>query len=282
MSFCNDVKSEIISEKISKCCARAEAHGLACAVRRGAHGKVQLQTEQADVAQLAVKRFEKFFSAECSVKVSESGQLYTVRILSGDVSAEPQSEMDDCCRCSFIKGAFLSCGPMIDPNKKYRLDFLFPNAENAETVAEALEKSGFAPKKSSRKDLKQVLYFNDSSSIEDLLTYMGATSSTLALMEVKVEKDYKNTVNRRGNFDTANYVKSYMKFTAQLTAIDQIKRSGMFTSLPDDLKAAAELRLTNPEATLNELAAVSGVSRSTLNRRLNKLIAFSKKIKQGG
>ena len=44
-------------------------------------------------------------------------------------------------------------------------------------------------------------------------------------------------------------------------------------------KSAAELRLNNPDMSLNELSSLSGISKSGLNHRLNRLIELAKEYK---
>ncbi len=271
--------------KSHKCCQRAECMGLSLSLKKTADGKVVFRSQQADVAKVAVSRFDRYFNAECKVKVSAAGKSYTA-LLEGcsDVDIEDFSFLDsayikkDCCASAFVRGAFMSCGHLVDPHKNYRLDFLLPNIKASKIFADFLSSCGFSPKSSVRKDSSVNIYFIDSSSIEDLLTFMGATSSSLSLMEIKVEKNYTNKINRKSNFETSNYLKTYAISTAQVDAIEKIKRLGAFNDLSDELRQVADLRLNNPDSSLNELVEMSKIGRSTLDRRLKKLIDISNKL----
>lgn len=286
MSFCNEVKSELAVIKTHKCCLRAIGMGLSVALKALSDSRAVLRTEQADTAMLAASRLSRLYNEECETKVSANGKLYTITLRSQAVCDSLKSgHMIDrsllnkpCCVGAFIRGVFLSCGHMVDPRKNYRLDFLMPDDSSADLLCEMLVSNGFTPKRSQRRDGSVCVYFIDSTSIEDLLTFMGAINSTLTLMEIKVEKNYTNALNRRGNFDTANYVKTYAFAQSQIEAIERLKKSGKFNELTDDLREIADLRLQHTDATLNELATLSHLGRSTVDRRLKKLMQLSEEI----
>lgn len=283
MSFCNQVKSELALIKSHKCCQRAECMGLSLSLKQTADGKVVFRNQQADVAKLAVSRFDRFLNADCHVKVSATGKNYTAYLdgcndFNFDSIIDFSSLKKDCCAAAFVRGAFMSCGHLVDPHKNYRLDFLLPNLKISEMFSAFLTSCGFSPKSSVRKDFSVNIYFIDSSSIEDLLTFMGATNSSLTLMEIKVEKNYTNKINRKSNFETSNYLKTYAISTAQVEAINKIKHSGVFDELSDELRLVAEIRLNNPDSSLNELVEMSKIGRSTLDRRLKKLLDISNKL----
>ena len=164
---------------------------------------------------------------------------------------------------------------MIDPHKHYRLDFWLPDESTGAVFCDILREEGFLPRRSLRRDGSVCVYFIDSTSIEDLLTYMGATNATLTLMEVKVEKNYANALNRRGNFDTANYVKTYEKAESQIQAIQALQNSEDWDALPEQTKRIALLRMEHTDASLSELAQLSHLGRSTVDRRLRDLTALA-------
>ncbi len=260
--------------------------GLSLSLKKTTDGHIVFRNQQADVAKTAVSRFDKYLNAQCSVHVSAAGKSYTVTLKDCDVplfyedfdTLKLEQIEKDCCASAFIRGAFMSCGQLVDPYKNYRLDFLLPNTACAEKFRDILYQHGFAPGSSVRKNGNVNLYFIDSSTIEDLLTFMGATNSSLSLMEIKVEKNYTNKINRKSNFETSNYLKTYMISTSQVEAIEKIKDKGVYDDLTDELKQVAELRLNNPDASLNELVKISQIGRSTLDRRLKRLREISNKL----
>ncbi|MBO5495101.1 MAG: DNA-binding protein WhiA, partial [Eubacterium sp.] len=63
-----------------------------------------------------------------------------------------------------------------------------------------------------------------------------------------------------------------------IEAIEKIKTKKGLDYLKPDLMSIAKLRVDNPEASLSELAALSGLSRSGVNHRLAKLVEISKEL----
>ena len=86
----------------------------------------------------------------------------------------------------------------------------------------------------------------------------------------------RNTVTRQINCDSANADKTVLAAAAQLRAIKYIAREYGLDALPEPLKDAALLRITNPEASLADLAQLSNppVTKSCLSHRLKKIMSF--------
>ena len=102
---------------------------------------------------------------------------------------------------------------------------------------------------------------------------MGATNATLRLIGIKVDKDMRNHVNRRVNFETANIDRSVQAGALQVEAIRKIERARGLDSLSQGLQEIARIRLENPDATLYELEVLfdGRLSRSGINHRLKRL-----------
>ncbi|MBR5620416.1 MAG: DNA-binding protein WhiA, partial [Clostridia bacterium] len=178
----------------------------------------------------------------------------------------------ECCFASFIRGVFLACGSISSPEKSYHLEFVVPFLKLSNDLFSFLQELGFPPKHIMRKGY-HIIYYKDSESIEDLLTLMGATNATLRLIGIKVDKDMRNHVNRRVNFETANIDRSVQAGTQQIDAIRKIERTRGLDSLPQGLQEIAQIRLEHPEATLYELEQLfeGRLSRSGINHRLKRL-----------
>ena len=102
-------------------------------------------------------------------------------------------------------------------------------------------------------------------------------------MGVKIEKDVKNAVNRRLNFEISNINKTVDAAKLQVQAIELIEATKGISSLPENLQKIAKLRLENPEASLRDLEQLMDepISRSGINHRLSKLINIAETIKDG-
>ena len=184
---------------------------------------------------------------------------------------------DDCCKTAFLRGAFLACGYMDNPDKDYNLEFVINNPLLASEFSDFLKEFNLKFKKISRKG-SVVLYLKDSALIEDFLAIIGAADRTLELAGIKVYKDMRNHYNRINNCETANIGKTVNSSLIQRKAISALKQADLYDSLSDELKEAAVLRLKKPDAPLSKLCKTKGcnLSRSGLNHRLCKLVSLAK------
>ncbi len=187
---------------------------------------------------------------------------------------------EKCCMDAILQGAFLCGGYVTNPEKNYHLEFVSPNENIANIFSEFLrEVYGFSPRTIKRKQ-NTIVYFKESENIEDMLSTMGAISSALSIMEIKVVKDVRNTVNRQVNCETANLTKTVDAFEKHKAAIEKISRTAGLESLSLPLREVANLRLSYPELSLKELGELANpkISKSGMNHRLKKLIEISESL----
>ena len=137
---------------------------------------------------------------------------------------------------------------------------------------------GFSPKETQRSG-NSLLYFKQADAIADFFTTIGASNAAMAIMTAKVEKEMRNTITRQINCDNANTDKTVAAAQAQMAAIRRIAKEYGLDALPEPLKDAALLRITNPEASLSDLVLLSNppVTKSCLNHRLKKIMSFEPK-----
>lgn len=178
---------------------------------------------------------------------------------------------NDCCRMTFFRELYLLCGSVTDPDKRYHLDFTFADVEARDTAADLFHQAGFPFHTSTRRSVP-ILYTKNSGEIEDFLTYIGASQAALAVMNAKIVKDFRSSVNRQVNCDTANIEKQLTSSKKVLDAIEILETTGAFSRLPDTLQHSAILRRDNPQLSLSDLAALAGVSKSGMKHRMEKLI----------
>jgi len=186
---------------------------------------------------------------------------------------------NECCNKSFIRGVFLTGGAVTDPAKSYHLELVTDHFNVSRQTYSLMLEMGFTPKETSRSG-NYIIYFKQSSAIEDFLTFIGAPIHAMELMSAKIEKDVRNTVNRKVNCDTANVTKTVDASAVQIENINKIKASGAFEELPEKLRKAAEMRVENPELSIKELAEISipPVTKSCMNHRMRKIAEISANI----
>lgn len=307
MSFSHKVKKELVSIELSQnCCTHAMTYGMLLFGRNFSSTDISLLTKYETVANtyadccekdtglrpiLTITKSNKYIlSFDSTLKRRAVLQTYSctgkeaiARINRGNLLNEAVSEDENsyCCNSAFLRGVFLSCGTVCDPDKSYHLEFVVPFKKLGEDLLRILCEYDLKAKHILRRGV-HVIYIKDSTSIEDLLTIMGATNSALEVMSVKVYKDYRNLVNRQTNFDTANISKTVNASYDQVMAIENIKENGQFCVLTDELKHLAMLRTQNTDASLRKIGEMMNppLTRSAVNNRLNKLITMSNKINE--
>lgn len=299
MSFSSEAKAEICLDLPSKkCCCLAACYGILLFCNTFSQKEIKIITGNPDFSAILPKLFRRAFGFSFD-SITESTALRGKRIftitdrqkLSSVFSAYGYTIDDfishhvnlsvleeDCCKISFIKGAFLAGGSVTDPVKRYHLELLTDHFSVSRETYSLLLELGFSPRETSRKG-NYIVYFKQSEVIEDLLTLMGAPLSSMKVMSAKIEKDMTNSVNRQVNCDTANVKKTVEASRAQIAAITELDAAVGLDSLPEKLCETAHLRIDNPEMSIAELAALHTppVTKSCLNHRLRKLIEMAEK-----
>ena len=253
---------------------------------------MMLVTEHRGTAELYSKAVADIIGKEPEIKESESGKFSVsvsrkedrLKVLSAfgisektvGVRINRANIADECCHASFVRGAFLACATVTSPQKSYQLEFLLPYLHLADDMLNLLQELNVTPKMSKRRN-SYVVYMKRSEVIEDLLMTVGAQKCALEIMQTKIEKDMRNKINRKVNFETANIDRSVAAATEQREAIRRLKEDGRFEALSDELKELAQLREDYPEASLKELGNLLSVSlsRSGIYHRLNKIVSLA-------
>ncbi|MBQ2285702.1 MAG: DNA-binding protein WhiA [Clostridia bacterium] len=297
MSFCSEVKNELAAIRPPECCKRPLIYGFMLFGRSFSFKKISMQTGNSAMAQLYAGLIKSIFGVTAEITCGGSVRpTYIARVASeadrlkilacydygiADKLINNDIITRECCFQSFIRGAFLSCGNINDPQKEYRAEFSVRSEKLADEFSVLLSGYGISLKKAKRQNVT-VLYTKESACIEDLLTLMGVPHRTLDIMDTKILKSVKNNINRRSNCDNANISKTVEASIKQRRAIDYLKQHGILESLPAELISAADLRQNNPDSTLAELCRLSEepLTVSGLNHRLKRLMEIYESVKK--
>ena len=186
-----------------------------------------------------------------------------------------------CCRRAFLRGAFLGCGSLVQPEKGNHLEFSTSSEALAQAIERVLEKCDVACKRASRREA-HVIYLKDGEQIVSLLRVMGAAQSLMAMENVRAQKQVRNRVNRMMNCDQSNLDKQLSAAQQQVRAITRLSLAAGLGKLPPELEAVARLRLSRPDASIAELGALLDppLSKSGVNHRLRRLCALADNLQQ--
>ncbi len=301
MSFSSNVKAELCKASLNpRACAIAEGCGVLLYCNTFTASEVRIITESRDFAARLPKLFKKAFgvsfdqepaerdrgklqfaitSEEKISKIFDTLQMDLKSSLTLHVNFGLLEEEAQCM--AYLRGAFLAGGSVTDPAKRYHLEMTTSHYKVSRETCTLFIECGFSPKELTRGG-NNILYFKQSDYIEDFLTAIGAQVAAMGVMEAKVEKDLRNGVNRRVNCETANLTKVVDASMGQMAAIRALEAAGELDKLPGKLKETALLRRENPEATLQELAAMLNppITKSAINHRMRKLLELARALEE--
>lgn len=278
------------------CCALAEAFGILLFCNSFSSDGIRIITESREFAQRLPKLFKKAFGITFDIQPEQDGfgklnfqvtdpkKISQIMALYGfDVRDTVALHInlsvleEDCCKASFLRGAFLAGGSVTDPGKGYHLELTTVHQSVAREAFTLIEEVLMFYPKTAKRGGGQVLYLKQSDQISDCLAYLGASVAAMGIMEAKLEKELNNKVNRRCNCDEANTSKVVEAAQEQLAAIRILREKGLFEQLPAKLLQAAIARVENPESSLTELAAIMEppITKPAMNHRLKKLVQMA-------
>lgn len=286
MSFASDLKTQIISENIDAvCCRRALLMGVLFAkASSDAEGVISFNIESDEYANfLSALIFEQYAKepivsrpksggrCRCVSFNSKAAHKYISRVDAGGDLIDAKCPG---CRSAFFRGVFFASGRICDPAKQYLLEF--SPLLRAQAFSELLLDAEIELKTVYRSG-KPVLYVKKSSMIEDFLALASLNDAVFELMNVKIEGEIRNHVNRIANCETNNIGRAVSASTRQLAVLDELNKCNMLSSLPEELEKTARLRLNHRDLSIPQLAALSvpPISKSGLTHRMKRIMEMA-------
>lgn len=302
MSFSYNVKKELCSLISDKDREFACFYGMLLFCKKFSAETITFQTENELVAKLFCSLSDNVLGASGTVKMTSTEKknktfiyilnvaeekyreeiIYRYHISSSSLIHRIQKEnIDNNNIFAFLTGAFLSCGSLTEPMKEYHLEFVVPYEDLMNDLLNMLINLGIKAKFTERKGY-YLIYMKESETIEDFLTLMGATMSSIDLMNIKILKDVRNKANRIANCDSANIERIVKASENQIKDIEYIIKTVGIEYLPNDLMNIAEVRMEYPEYSLKELgeALDKPVGRSGANHRLKRISEIAEELRK--
>ena len=183
------------------------------------------------------------------------------------------------CVSHFVRALFCRRGSVTNPEKRYHLELAMGSNTECEALASLLESQGISGKTVVRKN-QTIFYLKDGEAIADFLAYIGANTAAFDFMNSRINREFRNTVNRQVNCDTANIEKVLLASRKQISVIRYMKEHGIIGTLPESLKETAELRLMYEQMSLKELGEAHSppIGKSGVSHRLAKIMDAAKAL----
>lgn len=288
MSFSSEQKIEIMKIPMkSFCCRKAFLHGVLASKASIRDGLVTFNVENAEYAEFVSPLVKEFFGRDLVLSAPKlGGRCKTATFESAaaekyitDISFFGEAMFaDKCqlCKSAFLRGVFFATGRISAPDKSYLLEFSL--GERARRFSAYFESIGLYPKRSERNS-EILLYFKNSTMIEDFFALAGLNKTAFAIMDSKINGDIRNNANRVANCEMNNIQKAVNSSMNQIAVLEELERAQLLSSLPEELERTARLRMEHRDLSLAQLAAISvpPISKSGLSHRLNKIMEIAKK-----
>lgn len=293
MTFSAVVKAELCRAPLGKaCCQLAELYGILLYAPVFGHTEIRVSSANADLIRRAALLLSRVFGVEAAPETQGSKRVLKLtdpavlqRILAGfgyDFKPSVTYHLnrnvveEDCCASAFLRGTFLMAGTVAGPDKKSHLEIRTGHSALSREVMSLMLDCGLTPGCTERKNAA-ILYLKDTGRIEDFLTLIGASGAAMSIMEAKVEKNLRNTINRQVNCETANIVKTAAAAQRQIAAIEAALQHRGIEVFPENLRETVDLRVAYPEASLAELAAkfTPPISKPGLDHRLKRILQIA-------
>ncbi len=310
MSFTTDIKKEVANNELKDCCVIAQLSALiqlCSTLQITSNGMmILIKTENASVAKRMITIVKKEFGCETELSVIKKmnlkkNNIYQIRIINKckeildkleiltakGLQEHPSYNLTkkDCCARSYLAGAFMAMGSVNAPNKSnYHLE-IKTNVLSHGVYIQKLMLRFDLPAKIIKRRNSEVVYIKAADKIADFLRCVGSFEGLMKFEDIRITRDFRNSMTRLDNCELANEVKSVAAANRQVIDIALIKEALLFDGLDDKIKSIAYLRLDYPEASLNELAIeyerISGVeiSKSGMKHRLKKISDIAQSIK---
>lgn len=204
----------------------------------------------------------------------------------GDKDASEFLTVSQEAQLSYLRGAFLVSGSVNDPKKaEYHLEIY---SENSDTILKIQRLMNFIDMdaKITKRRKGFIVYLKDVNKIEDFLRYIGASQTVFEFEDIRIKRDFNNSINRILNCEIANEKKTIVAANSQLEDIELIEKYHI--RLNDKLLQVIHLRKTYPDASLMELIdeyeVLYGetITKSGLNHRFKKIKDLANELRNEG
>ncbi len=313
MSFSSETKNElarIMPEK--KCCMLAEIAGfmrIAGSVQLAGGGrfKIIMTTSNAAVARHYKTLIKTYFSVDPLVglgqeKSPKKGHEYMLYIGPEELSEQILRETGilmvkegmnfisdgiydglirtKCCRKAYLRGAFLGGGTVNNPEKEYHFEIITGTEVLAKELRRMMNSFVDITAKITERKKGFGVYLKAGEQVRDAIGIMGASQQFFRFDEVMMMKGLKSQTCRINNLDNANIDKALKASENQINCINKIKEKRGLDILSAKLRETAELRLENPDVSIEELGKMMTppLSKSGINNRLRRIEEIAKEL----
>ena len=307
MSYAKLVKEELVTLPINTQAQLAELlaflhmNGEVQLTSQGKH--IQFKTNSPTVAKRFLQIVRSLYQAETHIIKKEQQALTKkpqiimdieskvdeilseMKLLDSFYEATEELIQTEDAYIAFLRAAFLASGSVNHPKTaQYHLELSHDRDDIAIFIQKLMNHFDLNAKMINRRH-QHVIYLKDAEHISDFLMRLGAQNAVFQFEDLRIKRDFNNSINRVMNCEIANEKKVY---EASLKQIEDIKTILSYNIVVDEkIKRIMDLRLTYEEANLRELTEYyvetykEKISKSGLNHRFEKIKQIAISLKEG-
>ena len=312
MSFASEVKQETAQKVMTGNDARAELSALVqmcSSLSLSSRGMtILISVENATVARRIFSLVRERYNADIEMFVKrkmnlKKNRVYGLRILSSaadilrdlgiyssrgllDRPLARIVQTDNNAR-AYLAGAFLASGSINPPEKtQYHLEIVTTSDEHAQFLIRLMERFDINARSIPRRN-KIIVYVKAAEKIGDFLRLIEADQALMKFENIRISRDFSNSITRLNNMDVANEMKTQAAASRQLEDIRILEEADRISKLDEKLQDVIALRKEFPDSSLNELAAIyerrtgTAGSKSGMKHRFVRIHELAEKISGG-
>jgi len=307
MSFAKTVKEELVTLPINTQAQLAELlaflhmNGEVQLTHSGKH--IQFRTNSPTVAKRFLQIVRSLYQADVHIIKKEQQALTKKPQIIMDIDSKVDqilSEMkllesfqeafeelivEEDAYTAFLRAAFLSTGSVNHPKTaQYHLEMSHERDDIAIYIQKLMNHFELNAKMINRRN-QHVIYLKDAEHISDFLMRLGAQNAVFQFEDLRIKRDFNNSINRVMNCEIANEKKVYEASLKQIEDIHIILKYNIVVD--EKIKRIMTLRLEHEEANLRELTEMyqgiyhETISKSGLNHRFEKIKQIATMLKEG-
>ncbi len=191
----------------------------------------------------------------------------------------------DASRLAFLRATFLSVGSVNHPKTaQYHLEMSHERDDLAALIQSLMNRFDLNAKIIKRRH-QHVIYLKDAEHISDFMMRIGAQNSVFKYEDIRIKRDFNNSINRVMNCEIANEKKVYETSKSQIEDIQLVILYHI--EVNEKIQRIMDLRLQYEDANLRELTEIyektfdEPISKSGLNHRFQKIKHMAQAIREG-
>ena len=293
MSFASLCKEELMKRKRNLIENKALILGMILSGAKISEAEFVFSSVNEDISNYFVFLLKRVYQYNASVvedKIQSNKFLHTYNVsCSGAMNImedlevhnfgefKKQIEESDNLASAYLCGAFLARGSVNDPEtSKYHFEITLDNPKNATFVQHIMNTRNFNAKIIKRRN-RLVLYLKEAEKIVDIIRFIGANTQAFLYEDLRIERDFNNSINRIINCEVANEQKTIQAAREQLKYIKYLEYNYPLEKIDPKILTVMKVRQDNPEASLVELMEIleteygQKISKPGLSHRFAKI-----------